>query len=50
MQQEVDYQRAELELLRGSSQELKRQRDFLMQQREDLEMQLARHRTEAQRG
>lgn len=50
LQQEVDSQRAELESLRGSSLELQRQRDFLRQQREDLEMQLARQRTEAQRG
>lgn len=50
LQQEVDSQRAELEVLRGSSLELQRQRDLLRQQREDLEMQLARQRTEAQRG
>lgn len=50
LQQEVDSQRAELEALRGSSLELQRQRDLLRQQREDLEMQLARQRTEAQRG
>ena len=50
LQQEVDSQCAELEALRGSSQELQRQRDLLRQQREDLEMQLARQRTEAQRG
>lgn len=50
LQQEVDSQRAELEVLRGSSLELQRQRDLLRQQREDLETQLARQRTEAQRG
>lgn len=50
LQQEVDSQRAELEVLRGSSLELQRQRDLLRQQREDLEMQLARQRAEAQRG
>lgn len=50
LQQEVDSQRAELEVLRGSSLELQRQRDLLRQQREDQEMQLARQRTEAQRG
>ena len=50
LQQEVDSQRAELEVLRGSSLELRRQRDLLRQQREDLETQLARQRTEAQRG
>lgn len=50
LQQEVDSQRTELEALRGSSLELQRQRDLLRQQREDLEMQLARQRTEAQRG
>ncbi|AWP11438.1 putative rootletin-like [Scophthalmus maximus] len=50
LQQEVDSQRAELEALRGASLELQRQRDFLRQQREDLETQLTRQRTEAQRG
>lgn len=50
LQQEVDSQHAELEVLRGSSLELQRQRDLLRQQREDLEMQLARQRTEVQRG
>ncbi|XP_034438966.1 rootletin isoform X1 [Hippoglossus hippoglossus] len=50
LQQEVDSQRAELEALRGMSLELQRQRDSLRQQREDLEMQLTRQRTEAQRG
>jgi len=48
--QEADSRRAELEALRGSLLELQRQRDLLRQQREDLEMQLARQRTEAQRG
>lgn len=50
LQQEVNSQRAELEALRCSSLDLQRQRDLLRQQREDLEMQLARQRTEAQRG
>uniref|UniRef100_A0A3P8URD3 Ciliary rootlet coiled-coil, rootletin family member 2 n=1 Tax=Cynoglossus semilaevis TaxID=244447 RepID=A0A3P8URD3_CYNSE len=50
LQQEVDSQRAELEALQGSSLELQRTQDFLMQQREDLEMQLTRQQTEAQRG
>lgn len=50
LQQEVDSQRAELEVQRGLSLELQRQRDLLRQQREDLERQLARQRTEAQRG
>lgn len=50
LQQEVDSQRAEMEVLRSSSLELQRQRDLLRQQREDLEMQLARQNTEAQRG
>uniref|UniRef100_A0A3B4GVC1 Ciliary rootlet coiled-coil, rootletin family member 2 n=1 Tax=Pundamilia nyererei TaxID=303518 RepID=A0A3B4GVC1_9CICH len=49
LQQEVDSQRAEMEVLRSSSLELQRQRDLLRQQREDLEMQLARQNTEAQR-
>lgn len=46
----MDSQRAEMEVLRSSSLELQRQRDLLRQQREDLEMQLARQHTEAQRG
>lgn len=50
LQQEVDSQHAELEVLRGSSLELQRERDLLRRQREDLEMQLARQRTEVQRG
>lgn len=50
LQQEVDSQHAELEALRASLLELQRQRDLLRQQREDLETQLARQRTEAQRG
>lgn len=50
LQQEVDSQHAELEALRASALELQRQRDLLRQQREDLETQLARQRTEAQRG
>ncbi|TNN74186.1 Rootletin [Liparis tanakae] len=50
LRQEADSRRAELEALRGSLLELQRQRDLLRQQREDLEMQLARQRTEAQRG
>lgn len=50
LQQEVDSQHAELEVLRGSSLEVQRQRDLLRQQREDLETQLARQRTEALRG
>jgi len=50
LKQEVDSQRVELEIMRSSSQDLQRQRDLLRQQREDLEMQLARQRTEAQRG
>lgn len=50
LQQQADSQHAELEALRGSTLELQRQRDLLRQQREDLETQLARQRTEAQRG
>ncbi|XP_034091518.1 rootletin isoform X3 [Gymnodraco acuticeps] len=50
LQQEVDSQHATLEVLRGSTLELQRQHDLLRQQREDLEMQLACQRTEAQRG
>lgn len=50
LQQEADSQHAELEVLRGSSLEIQRQRDLLRQQREDLEIQLTRQRTEAQRG
>ncbi|XP_053708808.1 rootletin isoform X2 [Synchiropus splendidus] len=50
MLQELDSQRADLEALRASSLVLQRQRDLLNEQREDLEMQLARQRTEAQRG
>ncbi|KAK1896509.1 Rootletin [Dissostichus eleginoides] len=50
LQQEVDSQHATLEVLRGSTLEHQRQHDLLRQQREDLEMQLARQRTEAQRG
>ncbi|XP_063747285.1 rootletin [Eleginops maclovinus] len=50
LQQEVDSQHAELEVLRGSMLELQRQQDLLRQQREDLGMQLACKRTEAQRG
>lgn len=50
LQQQADSQHAELEALRGSTLELQRQRDLLRQHREDLEKQLARQRTEAQRG
>lgn len=50
LQQQADSQHAELEALHGSTLELQRQRDLLRQQREDLETQLARQRTEAQRG
>lgn len=50
LRQEVDSRHAELEVLRGSSLELQRERDLLRRQREDLETQLARRRTEVQRG
>ncbi|KAM9831297.1 uncharacterized protein crocc2 [Neosynchiropus ocellatus] len=50
MRHELDSQRADLEALRASSLDLQRQRDLLNEQREDLEMQLARQRTEARRG
>lgn len=50
LQHEADSRCAELEALRDSSLELQRQRDLLREQREDLEKQLARQRTEAQRG
>ncbi|XP_032382850.1 rootletin [Etheostoma spectabile] len=50
LQQKADSHHAELEVLRGSSLEIQRQRDLLKQQREDLEIQLTRQRTEAQRG
>ncbi|KAM8874513.1 uncharacterized protein crocc2 isoform 2-T2 [Spinachia spinachia] len=50
LQQEADSRCAELEALSCSSLELQKQRDLLKKHREDLEMQLARQRTEAQRG
>lgn len=50
LQQEVNSQRAEMEVLQSSSLELQRQKDVLRQQKQDLEMQLARQQLEAQRG
>lgn len=50
LQQQAASQHAELEALRVSSVELRRQRDLLRQQREDLETQLTRQRTEARQG
>ncbi|XP_034736357.1 rootletin [Etheostoma cragini] len=50
LQQKADSQHAKLEVLRDSSLEIQRERDLLRQQREDLEIQLTRQLTEAQRG
>ncbi|XP_072540199.1 uncharacterized protein crocc2 isoform X4 [Salminus brasiliensis] len=49
-QHQLNHEHAELERLRTSSVDIQRQRDLLRQQREDLERQLARERSEAERG
>ncbi len=49
-QQKLECAQAEQEALRSSSLDIQRQRDLLRQQREDLERQLARERSESERG
>lgn len=50
LQHQLNCDHAELEHLRSSSVDNQRQRELLRQQREDLERQLARERSEAERG
>lgn len=50
LQHQLNCDKAELERLRSSSVDNQRQRELLRQQREDLERQLARERSEAERG
>lgn len=50
LQQQLECAQVEQEALRSSSLDVQRQRDLLRQQREDLERQLARARSESERG
>ncbi|KAL0191035.1 hypothetical protein M9458_013733, partial [Cirrhinus mrigala] len=50
LQQQLECTQVEQEALRSSSLDVQRQRDLLRQQREDLERQLARERSESERG
>lgn len=50
LKQQLECAQSEQEGLRSSSLDVQRQRDLLRQQREDLERQLARERSESERG
>lgn len=50
LQHQLNCDQAELERLKSSSVDNHRQRELLRQQREDLERQLAREHSEAERG